>query len=485
MHRTLLTIFVSAHLDSHYPESTSEHMYGWLRSTFITLIRSTFFFHTYLALISAHPTPTLLQRCQRYSVSLNLFTSIPPSADEHELKTQQISTRLYLFVLTLAFVILLVYTSTVRVIKTVNVKTPTLDQYSQMYSEHQQALVCPCKQISINYETFLQINFSLHQVCSSSFVSAYWQKYIIHSHVNGTLYVDDFRWTGPREFYALNALCKLVSKSISDSLTRFYSNQYVRASVESRELFQTQAQSLIRQFISSITHDFLLSRRLVRDTIQGNSLFSALGTNYGATVKSISPVPFMHSNVISGCKCSSTYTCIQPSSIRSDVANPMAFFVPGMYFGCFVTEALLQSNLECFYNDACFNRLTSRLQSSLPLNVTTLNTSSHSHFSTNATIKALLDELMVDDWYTNITYANYYAKCQPIKCTYTFEARNNMIYIMTTLISLIGGLMTVLKLICPRLVRLAQYTKRRKTQGVQGILIVPAKNSSGGQHGTA
>ena len=429
------------------------------------------FITSVLAVISAHPTPTLLQRCQRYSVSLNLFTSIPPSADEHELKTQQISTRLYLFVLTLAFVILLVYTSTVRVIKTVNVKTPTLDQYSQMYSEHQQALVCPCKQISINYETFLQINFSLHQVCSSSFITGRWSDYLMMSDINQTFTSDDFRATGTFTFQALSAFCVLVNNTIADSLTRFNSNQYVSLSVTQIELFQLQAQSFVNQFISSTTNGFMSSLRLISETTQSNGLFSALFTNYFLYVPPGYSSIFVIPRVYSGCQCTSTDTCVQSSYIPNDTVNETHFVVPGIYIGCFLIEALLQSNLECFYSETCFNQLLSRLPSVLSFNVTVLNASSRSRFSTNSTIKALLDELMVEDWYTNITYANYYAGCQPIECTYTHETRNGAISIVTTLIGLIGGLVTALKLICPRLVKFVQWKKTRSNPEIGKIAL--------------
>ncbi|CAF1255155.1 unnamed protein product, partial [Adineta steineri] len=57
----------------------------------------------------------------------------------------------------------------------------------------------------------------------------------------------------------------------------------------------------------------------------------------------------------------------------------------------------------------------------------------------------------------------YYNECQPSKCSYSYETKNSAIYIITTVIGLVGGLITVLKLIVPRAVRLIMFCIRRCT----------------------
>jgi hypothetical protein len=53
-------------------------------------------------------------------------------------------------------------------------------------------------------------------------------------------------------------------------------------------------------------------------------------------------------------------------------------------------------------------------------------------------------------------YDNYYNACQPAQCIYTHQTKNDIIYIVTTLVGLVGGLITVLKLVVPRLVKLVR-----------------------------
>jgi hypothetical protein len=169
----------------------------------------------------------------------------------------------------------------VSITKTVNVKTPTFNQYLQLYSKYAQTLACPCTQISINYDKFLHVNYTFHQVCSSSFVSKDWMDYLGVFRSNVYLSPEDFRLGGSSTFQALGAFCQLVDETISNSLAQFYASQYVSLSVTSSELFKSQAQSLFNQFVSSTTNNFLSSLQSVRDTTQANLLFSALQTNAG------------------------------------------------------------------------------------------------------------------------------------------------------------------------------------------------------------
>jgi hypothetical protein len=114
--------------------------------------------------------PELWNKSKVYLRNFNFFPSIPPSADEHELRTQRLSTRLFIFALILSMIILLLYTSLIRVTKTVYIETPFFAQYSQLNSTYGQSPTCPCSKISINYGEFLCIEYTLHQVCSSIFV---------------------------------------------------------------------------------------------------------------------------------------------------------------------------------------------------------------------------------------------------------------------------------------------------------------------------
>jgi hypothetical protein len=395
-----------------------------------------------------------------YLTTFNVFPSVPPTTDPYELQNERISTRLFIILLTIILTILLLYTSLVNVTKTVNIKNPSLAQYSQLHATYPQTLTCACTTISINYEQFLHVEYSFHQVCNSIFVTEEWNLYLASSYIVDQVYLDDFRTTATYTFQALSVFCDLINRTISDSLIRFYSSQYVSASVIPLELFHVQVQSLIDQFILSTTNAFLLSLSMIRGTIQGNALLSGLQSNYAFFVSDDNKTLLSSVEDYSDCKCDASPTCVEPSAFYDSDNGNALFIVPGVYIGCYIIESLLQSTLECFYNQSCIREVRSYLKRNFFLPIIALNSSLPTQYFINSTIEELVDNLMVEQWNSSLMYDSYYNACQPAQCTYTHQIKNDIIYIVTTLVGLVGGLITVLKLVVPRLVELV----RRKTE---------------------
>jgi hypothetical protein len=98
------------------------------------------------------------------------------------------------------------------------------------------------------------------------------------------------------------------------------------------------------------------------------------------------------------------------------------------------------------------------------MNVTALDPSLPSQYFVNSTIQNFFDHLMVEQWNKSITYEKYYNHCQPKQCTYTYKTKNTAIDIVTILFGLVGGLVTILQFIVPRLVKLIAWiiAKRRR-----------------------
>jgi hypothetical protein len=206
----------------------------------------------------------LWQQSIHYIRNLNFFASRPPSIDEHTLHTQRISTRLFIVLLTGAMTILLLYTSLIRITKTVNIESPSFEQYSHLYLTYSRSLTCPCSKISINYGKFIHVEYTLHQVCSSIFVDQSWINFLAKNAGTRNMFWEvEFRHSSPHTFQALKTFCELINKTISDSLTQFYSNQYVSASIIHQELFEPETESLVHQFQLSTNHSFLLSLSMI------------------------------------------------------------------------------------------------------------------------------------------------------------------------------------------------------------------------------
>ncbi|CAF1143926.1 unnamed protein product [Adineta steineri] len=405
----------------------------------------------------------VLKQQLKFSVqNFNIFPSIPPSTDEHQLRNQRISTRIFIILLTLSLTVLILYTSLINTTQTFDINSPTIVKYSQLYSTYPQTLTCACTQVSVNYDKFIQVNYTLHQICTSIFVQDNWISYLNNASATALFFTDDFRASGSLIFQGLNAFCQLSNQTISNRLTQFYSSQYVSASVTPLQVLHSQSQAFVSQFISSMTNDFLLSILTIRETTQSNDLFSGQLTNYGLYMESNNDVesyPLSYGN----CSCASSAKCANESIINDPTNSYVLFTVPGIYIGCYIIEGLLQSNLECFYNETCINQIQSYFTQYLSMNLTTLDISLLVRFHMNSTIEELVDKLMVEKWNNATIYDGYYNECQPSKCSYSYETKNSAIYIITTVIGLVGGLITVLKLIVPRAVRLIMFCIRRCT----------------------
>jgi hypothetical protein len=299
-------------------------------------------------------------------------------------------------------------------------------------------------------------------------VNSSWIDYLAMT-TKDTFSTNDFRATSRSAFQALSTFCKLIDSMISDSLIQFYSRQYVSASVMSLQLFESETKLLVDQLRSLMTNSFLFSRLIIRDTTQANALFSGLETNYKLSVKKNTSI---HIEVLtySGCSCFGLKRCIEQSSIYEYPKMISLYDVPGFYTGCYVVESLLQSTLECFYDQTCINGLQVYLPSSSSMNITALDLSLSTNYSKHSKIEDLVNNLMIEQWNATYIYDRYYNECQPTQCSYILQTRNDAIYVVTTLFGIAGGLTTVLKLVVPILVKLIMYCIRKLRRRVAPLV---------------
>ncbi|CAF1421470.1 unnamed protein product [Adineta ricciae] len=392
----------------------------------------------------------------------NFFPSIPPTQDQHQLRNQLISTRLFIILLTLSLTILLLYNSLITITQTNTVTFPTITTYLQLYSEYPQSLSCDCKQISINHDKFLHITYTFHEICSSAFTTSRWLDYLTDARPDMTLFRDDFRASsGIAVFQTLITFCDLSSETVENRLSEFYSSQFVSASLLPSELFYLEIESLITQFISTTTNTFLLSLSSIRQMTQGNVLLSATLTNYEFVPLSnhyFLSNPYTYDN----CSCSLSGSCFEPYSIFNGLDRTVILYtVPGMNAACYPVEAVLQSDLRCFYNQTCIIQVQSYFNESSPMNVSALDPSLLGEFMVESTMEDVVKKLMVVKWNESILYENYFNECAVRECRYVHETKNDALYIITTIIGLIGGLITILKLTVPRFVTLTMFFIRK------------------------
>jgi hypothetical protein len=135
----------------------------------------------------------------------------------------------------------------------------------------------------------------------------------------------------------------------------------------------------------------------------------------------------------------------------------MLLEIDGFSAGCMPMDSTLQSTLQCFYNQTCLNELLSYLSTNESF--TAMSVSNHSRFAPTSTVKEIVNELMVEEWLTNISYEQYYSQCAPTVCTYSKMERHNSVYVLTKVIGSLGGLTVTLTFIIPVIVR---HIRRRK-----------------------
>ncbi|CAF4162480.1 unnamed protein product, partial [Adineta steineri] len=122
----------------------------------------------------------------------------------------------------------------------------------------------------------------------------------------------------------------------------------------------------------------------------------------------------------------------------------------GVHMGCFMTDAVSQSSLVCWYNDSCMEQLQTEFVSAgvtIFNNATKLNSSLSSNFPPDTLVQTIIENVMADQWQSSASYANFYQKCRPALCSYTYEERSSAIFIITKIIGLFGGLNIALRLI--------------------------------------
>lgn len=395
--------------------------------------------------------------------NLNLFESILPSSDANILRNQKRSTKLFLILFISSMCIIILYTSLVVTTKTIYFENPTLEKYSQLYALYSEQLTCSCNKISINYKKFMSVAYTLHQVCANDLTSGKWLEHMSGDSNRFVFEQDEFPSIAPATFQALAALCQLINRTIWDSQNRFYLNQYISTSVTPKHVLESQTDSFAHQFRSSTTDAFLLSLDMIRNTTQANGLVSSLQTNYQFYRDSSSSSILTYAKSYSHCDCSIDQTCVKPAGFKNRTNSTIYFVVPGIYTGCYPMEGILQSSLECFYNEECIDNVMSKTLLDSSIYPAVLDSSLQTQYLPNTSVKLMLDQLMIEQWNKTIIYEGYYEECQPYECTYILKHRNNAIYIVTTVIGLMGGLVTVLKLITPLVIRLIQKRHRRNT----------------------
>jgi len=401
-------------------------------------------------------------------VELNLFETEASWDDEQRRRNQIIYTRLYILLLILAFIILTFYTVTTVQNQDITEQNPSQATFERLVSNPQisTTLDCPCENISIPYSSLMSISPRYHQLCSSDFIvrNALWADLVYHKSDTVEYSYNDYRLFAMPHFRMLSYLCTLTQDTLNDALSIFRSNKLISKRAQSRHVVQTEINATMNQFRVSTSQTFVRMLDFIREMAQGNRLVTSiysnwyvLPLNFEREFASFGPRSYGANN----CSCGTNSTCTSSATIDD-------WIVPGFLVGCYPLESLLQSTLECLYNETCIERLINTNRS---LNMTIRHLDSNVS-SPNVTVRSLVNELMVEEWKSSVTYEQYYQTCATLSCTYVKNQQTNLIYIITSIVGLYGGLSVALKLIVPILVKIGRYLIMCRRQRIAPVATV-------------
>ncbi|CAF0953174.1 unnamed protein product [Adineta ricciae] len=457
---------------------------------------------------------------------LNLFKNIDKRS-ENDIKQQRIMTRIYLFLLAGSFLVLLLFTSLETEILTITTSNPSLTTYSNLEKSHSNTLRCPCSSTTIPYEQFMTLSPTLHQVCSSDFITTSWLAIL---QLATDYQLEDWRNRAYSQFQLLSNLCQLAKNTIDDAVRRFLVQSLVVSSILTEYEFNIQINAILDQFFQSTIRSFGSLINITTLLTQIDQFYmGARGTTSWATLDDpFLAINFVTNNItlnqslqvifnppgtryvnLSGinCVCATNASCQAPVAIyqidyawSSRVTSYVVYIVPGLARSCFTFSSLMFSQLLCLYADSdCFSILLSYIKSSYYQSV--LNPAwfdprplvydpAESRFPPNTTISSIVQQIMVEKWNPSYSYNRFYQLCAPNYCTYSNRMRvRSIVEVFVTFISTIGGLTFALSLIVPLIVKYihsglqAFIQKRRQQQGNNQIIYIEYMFRRIPQHG--
>ncbi|CAF4795170.1 unnamed protein product [Rotaria sp. Silwood1] len=298
----------------------------------------------------------------------------------------------------------------------------------------------------------------------------------------------DFRTLASSQFELLKTLCTLVHTTLLDVLSDLNNTQLVTTRVLLETQIEIQAKVRGQQAQSDALSRINNALKLIELTTRGNQLISAMNTNYVFALYSymegqlplwlvgntIWYLPVNNQTI--RCDCNQ-YTCSYPAGFYqlADNENPyprwfvrpqqynVTDIVPGFVGSCTPLESLLQTTFICLYNATCIAKLIKYFPQLAQVisTIDILNASLPSKYALNTSVSDLLEQVFLEEWKTTVEYDQYFAQCAPKTCSYSYRKRADLIYMITVLLGLYGGLQTSLRFIIPVVVKHFMKRKRR------------------------
>ncbi|CAF1040384.1 unnamed protein product [Adineta ricciae] len=409
----------------------------------------------------------ILQQIKEKLINLNIYTKY--SQDQTRVYHGRLSTRLYFLLLLISIIIIIIYSSVLVEIVTEQMINPSLEQYHQLQQQYPLTLRCPCTQLAISYKDFVTIEAKYHQMCLSEFVQSWWyQSLLLPYNTQARL---SFVTLASSYFQTLATFCELANKTINNGTEQFLSTTFVNGYVLSNDSFYVQMTSLISSFIDKIGYEFVYRISLTQLLLHSNQYVSHLpfstylskifsySYNELRDIKiSVDPIYAINDNSNKRCYCVLDSNCtLEDKVIQGANLISVSWKIGGIYGGCSMVDTTFKSSFASWFDDNFINILKREFLLSninIPRFPTKLHPTLPSRYSPTTPTESIFNNLMIEDWNVTYSYENYYSQCRPSSCSFIYEKKTDSAYLVTVILSLIGGINLILRLVSPLIIKI-------------------------------
>ena len=362
------------------------------------------------------------------------------------------ATRVYFALLLIAFITLLVFTSLSNQSQSNTVRLPSESTFQTLHKQHSMhSLSCPCSKSSIQYRNFLSLSAHYHQVCSSNFTSSDWWR-LIASRGNDTfLFLDQPLLSN--HFRMLSSFCTLSQQTVDNAINTLISNDLISVQALTRDAFADQMESTLNLFIEKTPILFAQTLDYITNTFRSNQLEHLFLSNWMLSFTTaaenyvIATHPLSYNNDTCTCATFISVPCWWSLVLIS--SNGTNITLPGLVGGCLPIDGLRQSTLECLFNPLCLAKfqlfIDNETTPSIPDSLDALRPTRFPYRTTK--VGTIIDHLFIEEWLNTTNYSAFYDLCYPHACYYIEAKHNAILYRITFLLGLYGGITISLQFI--------------------------------------
>ena len=408
----------------------------------------------------------LFTRFQQMIAEINLFEG-ETARTITIIYRERFLTRCFILLMMTATMIIAFYIFFQKQNQTITITNPSLDTYYQLYNDHQDSLKCPCSQLSMSYDKFINVSIILHEICSSDLLSPTWIDYVTsfdRSQIPSwteTPFSRDFRLIGASYFQLLNVFCSLAKTNIKNVhgilVNKKLISDYVRSPI--RLLQETQA--IINSFIDTTNNNLIQEYQWIYVYFVTSHFLSGTNVNFQAVVNDdhvilnpniilmLSSVENDRIGVTGYCSCAGEHVSLACSLVTIIYSNGTNFFEYDQIFwqlkiGCLPFLGFEKGYIQWWYNDTYIenirNSYSIMLQSQQLPDIRPLNRLAPTQFALS-TLDDLLSKIFIEEWIVDETHFDrFYVECAPISCSYTVYEYRSILAAILIIIAICGGL---------------------------------------------